>query len=372
MMSYMGIINLTDREDNIKGLTYIRPLAAIPIAGRYRVIDFTLSNLVNAGVKNIGIFTQNKYRSLLDHLGTGKAWDLDRKNDGLFIMNPIPDYYASGMRRGDIGHFKNHIDYIYLSKQNNVIVTLSGMICNLNYADAIKHHNETGADITMVYKTADNCDEDFQYCNILSINEAGRITGTVLNLGKEKKCDISMDMFIMKKSLFLDIVNTCVSRGDCDYFKQAVHNSLDRLKVYGYRFEGYLACINSIQSYYKTSMQLLDTEISKELFFKNGFIYTKIKDEPPAKYCENAAAANSLIANGCIIDGQVEDSILFRGVKVKKGTVIKSSIIMQDCMVEEGVFLRNVILDKNVTITSGKQFKGDENYPVVIEKKAIV
>jgi len=372
MLDYMGIINLNDREDNIKELTYHRPIASIPIAGRYRMIDFTLSNLVNAGVQNISIFTQHKYRSLLDHLGTGKAWDLDRKNDGLFIMTPVISNYNTGIQRGDIENFKNHIDYIHLSKQKNVIVTSSGMVCNLNYEDAIKHHNETGADITIMYKRAENCFEDFQYCNIVNIEGEGRIKSSVLNLGKENECNISMDMFIMKKALFLDIVNTCVSRGDCSYFKQAVHNNLDKLIVYGYKYEGYLSCVNSIRSYYKTNMQLLDLNISKELFTKNGLIYTKVKDEPPTKYAENSKVTNSLVANGCIIDGEVTDSIIFRTVKVKKGAVIKNSIIMQNCLIEENVLLKNIILDKGVRITRDKQLKGEENYPIVIEKKAII
>lgn len=372
MLDYMGIINLNDREDNIKELTYHRPIASIPIGGRYRMIDFALSNLVNSGIQNISIFTQNKYRSLLDHLGTGKAWDLDRKNDGLFIMTPMLDYNSMGTRRGDIENFKNHIDYIYLSKQSNIVVTSSGMVCNLNYEAAIKHHNETGADVTVIYKRAVNCTEDFQYCHALDIDEAGRVTGVKLNLGKEDECNISMDMFILKKSLFLDIVNTCVSRGDCSFFKQAVHNSLDKLKVYGYSFEGYLSCVNSIHSYYKTNMQLLDLNISKELFFRNGLIYTKVKDEPPTKYADNAKVLNSLVANGCIIDGQVENSVIFRSVKIKKGAVIKDSIIMQNCQIEENVLLRHVILDKGVRITQNKQLKGDENYPIVIEKKAMI
>lgn len=372
MKDYMGIINLSEREDNIKELTYNRPIAAVPIAGRYRVIDFALSNLVNAGIQNISIFTQNKYRSLLDHLGTGKAWDLDRKNDGLFIMTPMFNYYTLGIYKGDIDNFKNHIDYIHLSKQKNVIVTSSNMICNLSYADAIRQHNETGADITVIYKQADNCTEDFKYCNTLTLDESGRITGADVNLGKTSEANISMDMFIMKKALFLDIVHTCVSRGDCDYFKDAVYKNLDKFKVHGYRFQGYLACINSIYSYYKTNMQLLDLNISRELFFKNGLIYTKVKDEPPTKYAENAKVSNSLVANGSIIDGEVDHSIIFRSVRIQKGAVVKNSIVMQNCVVESGSLIRNVILDKNVKITMDKQLKGDQSYPIVIEKKAII
>lgn len=372
MLDYVGIIDLCEREDSIRELTYHRPIASIPIAGRYRIIDFALSNLVNAGIQNISIFTQNKYRSLLDHLGTGKAWDLDRKNDGMFIMTPVFDYYTLGIARGDIENFKNHIDYVHLSRQNNVIVTGSTMICNVDYRDAIKRHNETGADITLIYKYSDNCIEDFLYSSTLTIDGDGRVTGYDTNMGKKSQGNIFMNMFIMKKALFLDIVHNCVSRGDCDFFKDAVLRNLDNFKVYSYEFCGYLANINTTHNYYKTSMELLDQNISKDLFFGNGLIYTKVKDEPPTKYEANAKVANSLVANGCIIDGQVENSIIFRGVKIKKGAVVKNSIVMQNCLVEADTLLRNVILDKSVRITEGKQLKGDESHPMVIEKKAII
>lgn len=372
MLDYMGIINLSEREDYIKELTYNRPIASVPFAGRYRVIDFALSNLVNAGIQNVSIFTQNKYRSLLDHLGTGKAWDLDRKNDGMFIMTPMFNYYTLGIYRGDIENFKNHIDYIHLSKQSNVVVTSSYMICNVDLRKAIKFHEESGADITIVYKKANTCAEDFYQCNTLNLDEDGRINGADINICKRDECNISMEMYIMKKSLFLDIVHTCVSRGDCDYLKDAIHKNVSKFKIMGYRYEGHLACINSIQSYYKANMQLLNLPVSKELFFKNGLIYTKVKDEPPAKYTENARVANSLIASGGVIDGTVENSVIFRGVQIKKGAVVKNSIIMQNCVIEENAFLRNVILDKNVRITKEKQLKGDEKYPVVIEKKAMI
>ena len=369
---YMGIINLSEREDNIKELTYNRPIAGIPMAGRYRVIDFALSNMVNSGVQNVSIFTQNKYRSLIDHLGTGKAWDLDRKIDGLFVFNPVFNYYTLGIYRGDIENFKNHIDYIHLSRQKNVIVTPSYMICNVDYSEAVAFHNETEADITIVYKRADNCVEEFEHCNTLVIDDQNRVKGVDINFCKRDENNISMEMFIMKKSLMLDMVHTCVSRGDCDYLKDAVHKNIDKLKICAYEYKGFLACINSIQSYYKANMQLINQEYSKELFFKHGLIYTKVKDEPPARYTENARICNSLVANGAIIDGTVENSIIFRGVRINKGAVVKNSILIQNCVIEEDTLLRNVILDKNVRITSGKQLKGDEKYPVVIEKKAII
>lgn len=372
MLDYMGIINLNEREDNIKGLTSHRPLAAVPIAGRYRIIDFALSNLINAGVQNISVFTQNKYRSLMDHMGTGKLWDLDRKNDGLFIMNPMYDNYNLGIYRGDIENFKCHIDYINFSKQNNVIITSSNMICNLDYRDAIKHHNETGADITIVYKKADNCTVDYQYSNTLIFDKCGRVERIDMNFGRDSECNVSMEMYIMKKALFLDIINSCVSTGYCDYFREAVYKYLNKLKIFGYEFKGYLACIDSTYSYFKTSMQLLDMDVSRELFFKNGLIYTKVKDEPPTKYEDNAVVTNSLVANGCILDGQVENSILFRSVKIRKGVTVKNSIIMQNCLIEEDSEIMNAILDKSVRITKSNKVIGDKDNPEIIQKKAVI
>lgn len=372
MKDFMGIINLSEREDNIKELTYNRPIAAIPLAGRYRVIDFALSNMVNADVPNVGIFTQNKYRALIDHLGTGKAWDLDRKNDGLFVLNPIFDYYTLGIYRGDIENFKNHIDYIHLSRQKNVIVTPSNMICNIDYKKAVNFHKQSGAEITMVYKKANDCNENFSQCNTISVDDNNRVVSVDVNMGKKEEENISMEMFIMSKSLFIDIIHTCSSKGDCDFLKDAIHKNINKFKVYGYRYDGYLACVNSIQSYFRTSMELLDMNISNGLFYDNGLIYTKVKDEPPVRYLDSAVVKNSLLANGSIIEGTVENSIVFRGVQVKKGSVIKNSILMQNSVVEEGALLRNVILDKNVTITKGKQLKGEEAYPIVIEKKAII
>ena len=372
MKDFMGIINLSEREDNIKELTYNRPIAAIPIAGRYRVIDFALSNIVNSEISNVSIFTQNKYRSLVDHLGTGKAWDLDRKKDGMFLFNPMFNYYTLGIYRGDIENFKNHIDYIHMSRQKYVVITTSHMICNIDYAEVARYHQATEADITVVYKKSSSCSEDYLYCSTLTLDETGRITASDINIGRRDDCNISMEMYVMSKSLFLDLIHTCVSKGDCEFLKDAIHRNLSKVKVMGYEHKGYLTCVNSIQSYFKANMEVLNLDISRELFFRNGLIYTKVKDEAPAKYGQYAEVSNSAIANGALIDGTVENSIIFRGVQIKKGAVVKNSILMQNTLVEEGALLRNVILDKNVTVTHGKQLKGDEKYPVVIEKKAII
>ena len=369
---YMGIVNLNEKEERIKELTYCRPIASIPFGGRYRLIDFVISNFVNAGIINVGVFTQNKFRSLQDHLGNGKPWDLDRKNEGLFLNLPTFNYYTLGIYRGDIDTFKNHMSYIHMGKQKNVIISPSYMVCNIDYKKAAEFFENSGADITLISSCTSKCADEFQGCYSLNIGKDNEVLDIFENNGRSEVCNIFTEMYILRKTLLEDLINTCTSRGDCDTLLEAVQKSLGKLKVNAYRFEGTVSCINSIQSYYRSNMNMFDLAYSSELFDSKGPIYTKVKDEPPVLYTETADVTNSFIANGCIIEGTVENSIIFRRVNIAKGANIKNSIIMNNCIIEADVMLRNVILDKNVTITVGKQIKGDPNYPIVVEKGAKV
>lgn len=372
MKDLMGIINLSESEETVKELTYNRPIATIPIAGRYRVIDFTMSNMVNAGIHNVAIFTQGKSRSLMDHIGTGKDWDLDRKMDGLFVLNPVIDFQNITYQKGDIENFKRHMDYIEHSKQSYVLLTRSYMICNVNYADAFKYHKKTKADVTIIYSKMENNHQKFLNCDTLNLDERGKVLSIGRNTGDARFYNMSMEMYIMKKELLLEIIQNSIAIGDSEYLKQAVFRNMKSLDVNAYPFKGYLSCVNSIQNYYKTNMELLDIDVSRELFHNNGLIYTKVKNEPPTKYTDTSNIKNSLISNGCIIEGDVENSIIGRGIIIKKGTVIKDSIIMRKSIIEEKAYLKNVIIDKYVKITKSKVLCGDKKNPFVIKKNMIL
>ncbi|RKD31969.1 glucose-1-phosphate adenylyltransferase subunit GlgD [Thermohalobacter berrensis] len=368
MKDLMGIINLSEKEDEIRELTHHRPLAAIPIAGRYRVIDFMLSNMVNAGIENVSIFTRGKSRSLIDHLRTGKEWDLDRKIDGLFVFTPVSNAPNLIANDGDIENFRNHLDYIERSKQEYVILSRSYMICNIDLADVYKFHKESNADITIVYKRVENDNKRFLNCDTLNLDEKGNVLSIGQNVGTDDYCNISMEMYIMKKELLIDIIQNSITMGNYNYIKQAIQKSVEHLKVNAYQFNGYLACINSIKSHFKTNMELLNTDLYEKLFFENGLIYTRVKDEPPTKYTDSSKVQNSIVANGGVIEGTVENSVIARGVKIKKGAVIRNSVILQKCVIDEGANLENVILDKNVHITKNKVLHGDSESPLVIKK----
>ncbi|EOD00598.1 glucose-1-phosphate adenylyltransferase subunit GlgD [Caldisalinibacter kiritimatiensis] len=368
MKDLMGIINLSESEEDIKELTYNRPIASIPIAGRYRVIDFVLSNMVNAGIENVSIFTQGKSRSLMDHIKTGKDWDLDRKLDGLFILNPQMNTSNMSITNGDIDNFENHMVYLERSRQNYVILTRSYMICNIDYSDVYRYHKESGADITIVYKKVIKDSNRFINCDTLNLDKDGKVISLGKNIGNDKANNISLEMYVMKKELLLDIIKNSITKGDHRYLKQSIFSNIDKFYVNSYKYNGYLACINSIRNYYKANMELLYENIYKKLFYDNGLIYTRIKDEPPTIYSEESNVYNSLVANGCVIEGTVKNSIIFRGVKIKKNTVVENSIIMQKSEIDEGVKLKNVILDKNVVITKNNSLQGYKHNPLVIKK----
>lgn len=371
MKEVMGIINLMENEDFLKEITDHRPVAAVPFGGRYRLIDFVLSNMVNSGIRNIGLIVQHRYRALMDHLGRGKDWDLDRKRDGLFFLPPPQNYYYS-CNRWDLRHLQTHLDYINYSRQKYILVAGSNMLCNIDYRDAFKFHLAMNADITVIYKDMENSIENLSQYQLIQTAEDGRVIEIEIRPERVKSTKVSMEMFLIKKSLLLDIVDQCYSKGECDFIRDVLIKNLNRLRIYGYPYLGYLANIDSVQNYYNYSMDLLKPEVWQKLFFDPGLIYTKPKDGAPTKYSDDCLVKNALIANDCIIEGVVENSIIFRGVKIHKGAHVKDSIIMQVCEVMENAVLENVIADKEVIITKNRHLKGEENFPLVIKKKTVI
>lgn len=372
-MDMMGIINMNETEDYLGDITRVRPLAAVPYGGRYRLVDFTLSNMVNSGIDNVGIFIQHKYRSLMDHLRSGKEWDLARKRDGLFILPPAYSKLPMQMHRGDVENFYANLDYIANSRQKYVVISGANMICNFDFREVLEYHKRSGADITVMYGDAAECESsDCSKSHVLDTDSTGRVTD-IREFEAARGCrNLAMEVFVMEKELLVALINECISRGDYDFIKHCVIKNCQRLKIFGFYHPGYVGRIISLQSYFKHSMALLQPAIWRELFFKSGLVYTKVKDEPPSKYGAAAEVVNSLVAGGCHLDGRVENSILFRGVKVQKGAYVKNSIIMQQGVIEAGVVLDSVICDKSVRITAGKQLKGESSYPLVIKKGRVI
>nr|WP_092070095.1 glucose-1-phosphate adenylyltransferase subunit GlgD [Dendrosporobacter quercicolus]NSL48124.1 glucose-1-phosphate adenylyltransferase subunit GlgD [Dendrosporobacter quercicolus DSM 1736] len=369
-MDAIGLINLYAVQEPLLDLTQNRPLAAVPFAGRYRLIDFTLSNMVNAGIGGIGILVQHKYRSLMDHLRSGKEWDLARKRDGLTILPPAYANQPGDRQLGDIDNFKTNLDYILRSNHKYTVLAETGMVCNIDLKAVLAAHQASRADITAVY-----CEQDENfgdgYRTLLTLDNNSRITDMRIS-SRWQAGQLATGIYILERQLLVDLIENGAARGKYDFLKHCLIKNLTSLKICGYRHYGYKAMINSVQSYFTCSMDLLKPEVWKELFFQPGLIYTKIKDEPPAKYKAGARVVNSLVANGCYIEGTVENSILFRGVKVASGVKLQNCVIMQKGQIGAGSVLNNVICDKDVQVMAGRSLSGAPNYPMIIKKGMVI
>ncbi|MFG6120182.1 glucose-1-phosphate adenylyltransferase subunit GlgD [Thalassobacillus sp. B23F22_16] len=360
-----GIINLDHEQDVLDELTYFRCSAAVPFAGRYRMIDFTISNMSNSRIESIAVFARRKYRSLMDHLEQGKAWDLDRKRGGLFILPP--DWNdPTDISKGDLQHFHNNIDFITRTFADYVVVSGTQNICNINFRDVLEEHKASGADVTVVYKKVEELYPEHKRAHKLTIDESGRVTDIHNN---QRSNNVYMDMYILEKNYLYGMIEDCIAHGCSHFFLDGIKARLPQIHMHAYEYKGAHALINSVESYYRHSASLLNGANHDDLFKEEAPIFTKVKNEPPTKYSQDSNVTNTLVANGCVIDGQVEDSILFRGVKVGKGAVIKNSIIMQRCEIDSNAVLENVILDKDCRISNSRTLIGVPEKPYVVAKR---
>lgn len=363
----MGIILTGDEK--IAPLTDIRANSAVPIAGRYRIIDFVLSNMANAGIVNVGIATESNYSSLMDHTKSGKPWDLDRKNQGLNILPPNLEKKDFGLIKGNIDLLEGIRDYIMRSHQTYVILSLGNMVYNMDFDELVEAHIANQADVTVVYKDHSGASEDvLKRYTLLDIDEDGRVKDIEVQPYYPKTANAGMEIYVMEKALLESVIDECSARGDVDFVKDALAKMMGGMRVFGYEFKGSVYKIESLKSYYAVNMAFLDADKRNEFFNPERPIYTKTKDQSPTKYGADAVCENSFISDGCIIEGTVINSILSRGVKIEKGAVVQNSIIMQDSVIGKDVELNHVVFDKEVCITEGRKLIGQESYPLAISK----
>ena len=365
MKNCVGIINLDEKENRMGELVRNRPLAAVPIAGRYRVVDFILSNMTNAGIESIGMFAKNRSRALMDHISNGKPWDLNRKRDGLRVFN----FADKDPSSDDVHGFCDNLEFAKLSKKEYVLLAPSYMIANIDFNEVMKAHKNSKNDITVVYKDVNDAKTNFIGCDVLNTDNSGKVLSVGENIGSDKNAKINMEMYLMRTDLFIDIVYACIKNGNIRKVKNYIKYNTENLNVGSYAFDGYLRCINSLDSYFKMNTDILDKEVTRELFYNDRPIYTKTKDESGTKYGENSKVTNSIIANGSFIEGTVENCVISRRVYVGENTVLKNCVILQNTKIGDDVQMQNVITDKNVTIRDGELLKGDSETPLVIKKK---
>lgn len=364
--SVAGIIFANAYDENVERLTSRRSIASVPFGGRYRLIDFCLSNLVNAGVSNVGIITKEKYRSLMDHIGSGIYWDLDRKSGGVRILPPF-NVSKSRIYKGYVEALYGAKDFMLRCNTQYIVVCDARTVANVDIRDVVKLHKSTGADITVV------CNKGIEGTNYdnsmtLDINKDGSVALTEFPSKIKSKDMRSMNIYVFNREKLIELVESSYENGGITISKDIISANIGKLKVMAYEFKGYAAVMDCHQNYCRANFDLLDGNVRKNLFNRERPIYTKTRDDMPTRYGTHSSVENSLIAEGCIIEGTVKNSVLFRGVKIAKGAVVENSILMQGVTVEEDAVAAYAVADKNSVISAEMTVKGNHKKAFYIEK----
>ena len=363
--SVLGIIFANIHEEALDTLTAQRTMGSVPFCSRYRLIDFPLSNMVESGITKIGVITNANFRSLMDHVGTGKPWDLSRKNDGLYLLPPFSVNSAT-MWGNRIDAIFGNIHFLNQSNQDYVLMSDCNQVLNMDYEKLFDAHEQSGADVTIAY-AKDRMTEALGRNNVsLQMAPSG------MSLCPEGRGEVfySCNIVLMQKALFESLVTAAHSKNEISFQRNVLLKNVDHLKIHAYdASDCFVGTIQSLQSYYDISMRVLEKESRRRLFNPNKPISTKERDDMPSLYGPDSATKNSLVADGCIIDGTVENCIIFKGVKIGKGAVVKDSILMQDTVIGDSAKVNCVIADKDVSIKHSVELSGAPNFPVYLSKK---
>lgn len=371
MGNVLGLVFANMHDTTLGDMTKNRTMGSVMFGGRYRLIDFPLSNMVNSGISEVGVITKSNYQSLLDHLGSAREWDLARKKGGLYILPPFGNV-ESTLYRGRIEALYGAMSFIKHSRAKYVILSDCDVVTNIDYKPIVAAHIESGADITAVAHTGVYSSDDIKTSTVFNVDADKNVTSVLINLDISGTCTTSLNVFVMSMDFLIETVNDAMARGNVSFERNILQEKCRELKIKIYEYDNYFSKLNSPESYFKSNMALLEPENARKLFVPKRSIYTKVSDNAPVKYDLDSKVSNSLIADGCIIEGEVENSVLFRGVKVGKGAKVKNCILMQGTVVGDNAELNYLITDKNVSICENHILTSSPQYPMYVGKGASV
>ena len=366
-MKAMGIIFSNIYDSSLGQLTNHRTVASLPFGGRYRQIDFALSNMSNSGIYNIGIITKHNYRSLMDHLGSCSAWDLNKKNEGVVFLPPFAEGHTGAVYKGKLEALYQAIHFINNPTYDYVVVCDSTVLCNVNFKAVIKSHIKSGKDVTAI---ACRVADDKVSPLVIKADADGYVNEMKVDAVPEAGALVGMGMFVISRQLLVEVIRDSYSRGYIHFERDFLQRRFNagELTLGAYVFDGVVLHNGTIEKYYENNIALLDCSVREGIFLKDTPIYTKVRDEAPTYYAQGSKVRNCIVADGCVMRGAVEDSVIFRSVTVEQDASIKSSIIMQGARIGKGAVLECVILDKNVVVTEGACLKGTPAHPVIVKK----
>ena len=375
MKNVLGLIIAFDTDNDLRELTDHRTVAAVPVGSRYRIVDFMMSNMVNSGIYRIGLLMKDKYQSLIDHIGNAKDWDLSRKNAGVTLLPPYSyskkaSPLVTGEYRGKIDALAGAIDYLQKNRADYVVIADGDLIANVPLDEVIDMHEASGNDITMVVSKRREASQFNTYCELNRKKEVVDIRVGDHNDGKCKHT--ALGIYVMSRQYLIHLIADCVTHNYIHFERELLTRALNDGTVGAYVFNQYSMKVFDAKDYFQANMDMLDKDVRSEVFVRNRPIFTRIYDEAPAYYGDKADVSDSLIADGCSIEGKVVNSVLFRNVLVERDAEVKNSIIMDNGRILSGASLAHIITDREVTIREGRTMMGHENYPVVIAKNSVV
>lgn len=365
-MRAVGIILAGGNSDKMGDLTNKRAVAAMPIAGSYRSIDFALSNMSNSHVNRVAVLTQFNSRSLNEHLNSAKWWDFGRKNGGLYVFTPTITKENSDWYRGTADAIYQNIDFLKRSHEPYVIIASADAVCKMDYSKILEYHMDKKADITIVCTKAENL--DVTRFGTIKINEDGQIIEFEEKTGNSDFDLISTGVYVIRRRLLIDLIEEAAEEGKFDFVKDILVRYKNVKKMYSYVHDTYWSNIATIDAYYQTNMDFLKTDVRNHFWREYPPVYSKVTDLPPAKYNPGASVKNSLVSSGCIVNGTVDNSLLFKKVFVGNNCVIKNSIILEDVYLGDNIYLENCIVEAHSTLRANSRYVGEGEIKIVAEE----
>ena len=363
----LGFIFAGTLDDKIPELAASRTTASIPIGGKYRLIDFVLSNMSNSGINNVGIVAKSNFLSLTDHVGSGSAYDLSKRRSNLTLLTP----YGGKSFSNYVETIYNMHGYLENCREEYVMLSPGNVVTNFDYTDLFEFHAKKNADITVVYKNT-VVPGGYERPITVEVDDDGKVVQMFVKpSATDEVVNQVFGSVLVKKDLLMDEIRHALSMNQLDV-KRVLQNAVEKYNVYGFENKGYTAAISSINDYFNFNMDLMKKEVRDELFNLKHPVYTKVRDDAPSKYGLSSRVKNSIIAQGCVIDGEVENCVISKGVYVGEGAKLSNCIVMQDTVIGKDTNLNYVIIDKDVTIKDGRSLMGFESYPIYIAKKSIV
>ena len=366
MNDFHGLIFAYFTNPNLRELVNVRTAASLPFCGRYRLIDFSLSSLRNAGIYDVGVIMQRDYQSLLDHLGGGKAWDMARRTGGLRMLPPfgLPDYHR-GNYAGTMEALISVRSYIQDIPAKYIVLLLGNMVANIDLTKPMEQHRRSGAEITAI--CTDRSGDGFRMTYVKG--EDGLLKKILVDTADPKAGPVSMEGYIVNRETLLNMIEDCRKESVHLFHREALPRFLQQGGTMDcYVHTGYSVLVRSVDSYFKANMDMLDPAVRHELFPADQPVFTKVREEVSTYYAEGAYSRNCLVADNCIVEGSLENCVVFSGARISKGAKLKNCIVMSDCVVGAGSQLDYCIVDKDVSFSAGTVLTGNEKLPVVVPK----